>query len=137
MHRMLRLRALCTFLLIALAIVTRVRCYCNVLDHQACDELCKVDSYWYGHCTAWDGKNFSCKCFDYPSPLDGKSCIGKHSNCARKCKETGSEGGFCYPQRDRGSERRRTGCECFKDVPPLLKRRKRSYNHVLANKRLT
>ncbi|WKX97895.1 hypothetical protein Q1695_013526 [Nippostrongylus brasiliensis] len=45
----------------------------------------------------------------------------------------GSEGGFCYPQRDRGIERKRTGCECFKDVPPMLRRRKRSYNHVIVN----
>ncbi|RCN27372.1 hypothetical protein ANCCAN_26893 [Ancylostoma caninum] len=64
------------------------RGYCNVLDHQACDELCKVDNYWYGHCTAWDGKNFSCKCFDYVAPLDGTVCTGKHTHCARKCKET-------------------------------------------------
>ncbi|EPB68992.1 hypothetical protein ANCCEY_11918 [Ancylostoma ceylanicum] len=66
-----RPRALCTLLLIVLASVARVRGYCNVLDHQACDELCKVDNYWYGHCTAWDGKNFSCKCFEYVAPLDG------------------------------------------------------------------
>ncbi|ETN84820.1 hypothetical protein NECAME_16996 [Necator americanus] len=49
----------------------------------------------------------------------------------------GSEGGFCYPQRDRGSERRRTGCECFKELPPLVKRRKRSYNYIIATKRLS
>uniref|UniRef100_A0A183FJ15 Secreted protein n=1 Tax=Heligmosomoides polygyrus TaxID=6339 RepID=A0A183FJ15_HELPZ len=53
-------------------------------------------------------------------------------NRAHKCLPfQGSGGGFCYPQRDRGFERKRTGCECFKDVPPLLKRRKRSYNHII------
>ncbi|XGW12335.1 hypothetical protein V3C99_013218 [Haemonchus contortus] len=129
--------ALYTFLplLVICSLTSRTSAYCNTLDHQACDELCKVDNFWYGHCTAWDGKNFSCKCFDYVAPLDGSICTGKHAYCSRKCQETGSEGGFCYPQRDRGMERRRTGCDCFKDVP-LLRRRKRSYNHIIETRQL-
>ncbi|CAI4227060.1 unnamed protein product [Auanema sp. JU1783] len=99
---------------------------CTVLDHQACDELCKVDNFWYGHCSGWDGTDFSCKCFDYHAPLDGKMCQGKQRRCSRKCQAQGSEGGFCYPQRDVN----RTGCECFKALPPLRRRRHVTYRRV-------
>ncbi|KJH51933.1 hypothetical protein DICVIV_01914 [Dictyocaulus viviparus] len=48
----------------------------------------QVDNFWYGYCTAWDGENFSCKCFEYTPPLDGSICKGKHAYCSRKCQET-------------------------------------------------
>uniref|UniRef100_A0A1I7XE87 WSC domain-containing protein n=1 Tax=Heterorhabditis bacteriophora TaxID=37862 RepID=A0A1I7XE87_HETBA len=103
--------------------------FCNVLDHQACDELCKVDNFWYGYCIAWDGKDFSCKCFDYHPPLDGKKCEGRQEHCSKKCLRGGSEGGFCYPQKDTEGRTNRTGCECFKELPPLLRRRKRGVGY--------
>ncbi|KAJ1370591.1 hypothetical protein KIN20_032354 [Parelaphostrongylus tenuis] len=122
-----RLQPLCALLPILLYCTIQTSAYCNLLDHQVCDELCKVDNYWYGHCTIWDGENFSCKCFDYLPPLDGSICRGKHPYCSRKCQEAGAEGGFCYPQRDNG-----TGCDCFKDELALFKRRKRSYKRKIA-----
>ncbi|GMT12943.1 hypothetical protein PFISCL1PPCAC_4240, partial [Pristionchus fissidentatus] len=108
-------------------LVALVRSSCTSIDHQACDELCKTDSFWYGHCIGWDGTDFSCTCFEYRAPLSGDACKPKQNECTLKCKETGKDGGFCYPRNDRGVERNRTGCECFKSLPQELLRRRRRH----------
>ncbi|VDN07306.1 unnamed protein product [Thelazia callipaeda] len=58
---------------------------CNKLDHQACDELCKQDSFWYGHCTTWDGRDFSCTCYEYHLPLNGSLCNQMQKVCKDYC----------------------------------------------------
>ncbi|VDN52464.1 unnamed protein product [Dracunculus medinensis] len=60
---------------------------CTLMDHQTCDELCKQDSYWYGHCASWDGRDFSCKCYDYKPPLDSTVCKPKQQSCNETCKK--------------------------------------------------
>ncbi|CAI5441612.1 unnamed protein product [Caenorhabditis angaria] len=102
----------------------RVRAACTFLDHQACDEVCKTDSFWYGHCIGWDGFNFSCKCYEYEQPLDGKVCLTRQIGCSEKCKDQGSEGGFCFPQLDSRSNLR-TACECFKKLQNVFFRRRK------------
>ncbi|CAJ0945944.1 unnamed protein product, partial [Mesorhabditis belari] len=106
-------------------ILQKIRSMCTWIDHQTCDELCKSDSYWYGHCAGWDGMDFSCKCFDYNPPLSGDRCKEKQKKCEKMCIKQGLEGGFCYPQRDNDLRTNRTACDCFKALPPQL-RRKRS-----------
>ncbi|EGT54466.1 hypothetical protein CAEBREN_05269 [Caenorhabditis brenneri] len=111
----------------------RVRAACTFLDHQACDEVCKTDNFWYGHCIGWDGFNFSCKCYEYIAPLDGKICETRQMACSEKCKDQGSEGGFCYPQLDTRKSLR-TACECFKKLQVLRRKRRsairRNYKRV-------
>ncbi|CAI2334830.1 unnamed protein product [Caenorhabditis sp. 36 PRJEB53466] len=102
----------------------RVRGACTFLDHQACDEVCKTDNFWYGHCMGWDGFNFSCKCYEYELPLDGSICEPRQLACSEKCKDQGSEGGFCFPQLD-SRKQLRTACECFKMLQ-VLRRKRRS-----------
>uniref|UniRef100_A0A8R1TIV1 Uncharacterized protein n=1 Tax=Onchocerca volvulus TaxID=6282 RepID=A0A8R1TIV1_ONCVO len=58
---------------------------CNLSDHQACDELCKQDSYWYGHCATWDGRDFTCSCYQYKIPLNGSLCIEMQQTCNEYC----------------------------------------------------
>ncbi|CAJ0581264.1 unnamed protein product, partial [Mesorhabditis spiculigera] len=96
---------------------------CGWLDHQTCDELCKGDSFWYGHCAGWDGQDFSCKCYEYKAPLDGDRCREKQQKCNKMCIKQGMEGGFCYPQRDTETTKNRTACECFKPLPQFRRRR--------------
>ncbi len=60
---------------------------CANNDHHACDELCKQDSFWYGYCSAWDGRDFECKCYDYKSPLNATICHDRQLFCAAKCIE--------------------------------------------------
>ncbi|CAD6194024.1 unnamed protein product [Caenorhabditis auriculariae] len=116
-------------LLLLFAKLPFIRSSCTYLDHQACDELCKVDSFWYGHCAAWDGFDFRCKCFEYSAPLNGKICTSRQQRCTEKCRSQGSEGGFCYPQLDAEGKTSRTGCECFKQLPSFVRRRRRFANY--------
>ena len=91
---------------------------CLTPDHDACDEICKLDNFWYGHCEIWDGRNFGCHCFQYEHPLRGAVCSrSTHNNCANDCFKRGEiYGGFCYPHPtlDRPSGEPR--CNCFKPV---------------------
>uniref|UniRef100_A0A914S2A7 Uncharacterized protein n=1 Tax=Parascaris equorum TaxID=6256 RepID=A0A914S2A7_PAREQ len=54
---------------------------CDSSDHRACDEICKQDSFWYGHCITWDGRDFSCKCHEYRPPLDKTPCLERQQSC--------------------------------------------------------
>ncbi|KAK0395183.1 hypothetical protein QR680_001159 [Steinernema hermaphroditum] len=90
---------------------------CSTLDHQTCDELCKQDNYWYGHCTAWDGRDFQCRCYEYKSPADGSLCANQQRYCMDLCQRKGAEGGYCYPQPSAKSPRGTPKCQCFKALP--------------------
>jgi hypothetical protein len=83
---------------------------CHPLDHevqsclfhththklQACDELCKQSSHWYGHCDKWDGSMFSCTCFAYVAPLDGHVCSDKQTKCDSDCVDKGMVCCCCF-----------------------------------------
>lgn len=58
---------------------------CNQMDHLTCDELCKSDSYWYGHCAYWDGTDFRCQCYEYNEPLKGSVCQNSQKYCMNIC----------------------------------------------------
>uniref|UniRef100_A0A0R3S411 Defensin-like protein n=1 Tax=Elaeophora elaphi TaxID=1147741 RepID=A0A0R3S411_9BILA len=65
--------------------IAQQRLGCDLSDHQACDELCKQDSYWYGHCSTWDGRDFTCSCYQYKVPLDGNLCKQMQRICKEYC----------------------------------------------------
>lgn len=60
---------------------------CEKLDHTACDELCKADGFWYGHCSHWDGRDFQCTCYEYKKPLDPSICSDMQEQCLQECKD--------------------------------------------------
>ncbi|VDO96722.1 unnamed protein product [Soboliphyme baturini] len=72
---------------------------CHWVDHQECNDMCLIDSFWYGTCTSWDGVQLSCRCYPYRSPLNGSICSQLfHKGCQKECVEKGRRGGYCYPQ---------------------------------------
>ncbi|KHN84830.1 hypothetical protein Tcan_12732 [Toxocara canis] len=90
---------------------------CQSNDHRACDEICKQDSFWYGHCTAWDGRDFRCECHEYRPPLDKTPCIQKQHLCSDACKAQGLEGGYCYIHTVTNAETGAADCKCFDEIP--------------------
>ncbi|MFH4977206.1 hypothetical protein AB6A40_003915 [Gnathostoma spinigerum] len=100
----------------ALAMPSRYRYGCTALDHQECDELCKQDSYWYGHCSSWDGRDFSCRCFDYKPPLRRSVCINRQEACEDECRSKGYEGGYCYVKKALDVPEGVHVCQCFEDL---------------------
>ncbi|VDM38299.1 unnamed protein product [Toxocara canis] len=95
----------------------RFRYGCQSNDHRACDEICKQDSFWYGHCTAWDGRDFRCECHEYRPPLDKTPCIQKQHLCSDACKAQGLEGGYCYIHTVTNAETGAADCKCFDEIP--------------------
>uniref|UniRef100_A0A915B7S6 Uncharacterized protein n=1 Tax=Parascaris univalens TaxID=6257 RepID=A0A915B7S6_PARUN len=90
---------------------------CDSSDHRACDEICKQDSFWYGHCITWDGRDFSCKCHEYRPPLDKTPCLERQQSCSDGCKEQGLEGGYCYIHTVPDIETGAADCKCFDEIP--------------------
>ncbi|VDN91814.1 unnamed protein product [Brugia pahangi] len=84
--------------------------------HQACDELCKQDSYWYGHCSIWDGYDFTCSCYHYKIPLNGSICKRMQKICNDYCIKRGLEGGYCYVYASRTAPNGTTECKCFEEL---------------------
>uniref|UniRef100_A0A914VZ07 Knottin scorpion toxin-like domain-containing protein n=1 Tax=Plectus sambesii TaxID=2011161 RepID=A0A914VZ07_9BILA len=104
---------------------------CHSYDHEACDEICKQDNYWYGHCAQWNGRDFQCKCVEYKQPLQGQVCGSKQRQCTDECFKSGHEfGGYCYPHPTSDTPNGDPRCRCFEELPFLAddsgrKRRKR------------
>uniref|UniRef100_A0AAF5PZ20 Uncharacterized protein n=2 Tax=Wuchereria bancrofti TaxID=6293 RepID=A0AAF5PZ20_WUCBA len=96
--------------------IARQRFGCNLSDHQACDELCKQDSYWYGHCSIWDGHDFTCSCYQYKMPLNGSICKRIQKICNEYCIKRGLEGGYCYVYASRTAPNGTTECKCFEEL---------------------
>ncbi|CAG9540832.1 unnamed protein product [Cercopithifilaria johnstoni] len=94
---------------------------CNLPDHQACDELCKQDSYWYGHCSTWNGRDFTCTCYQYKVPLDGSLCKEMQQMCKEYCTKKGLEGGYCYVYASWKAPNGTTECECFEELSQPLR----------------
>ncbi|KAE9553673.1 hypothetical protein FO519_003121 [Halicephalobus sp. NKZ332] len=90
---------------------------CAPVDHAACDEVCKTDGMWYGHCTSWDGVDFQCKCFDYTPPLNSIICKDYKEYCNTFCMKKSRQTGYCYPAPDLRDSRGVPQCQCFKDIP--------------------
>jgi hypothetical protein len=108
---------------------------CSEQDHRSCDDVCKGDSFWYGFCASWDGRDLQCSCMAYKEPLDGSICgAERQENCGNECREKanfelnvhnlekflkGQEaGGYCavFPSND--DPRGEPKCMCF-DKPAL------------------
>ncbi|VDK20949.1 unnamed protein product [Anisakis simplex] len=90
---------------------------CQKSDHQECDEICKQDSFWYGECRSWTGREFSCECFEYREPLDKTLCTERQRECVNHCKKQGLEGGYCYVHTMPEAERGVADCKCLEAVP--------------------
>ncbi|KAH7727031.1 Protein F35C5.12 [Aphelenchoides avenae] len=95
---------------------------CEKLDHTACDELCKADGFWYGHCSHWDGRDFQCTCYEYKKPLDPSICSDMQEQCLQECKDKGLEGGYCYPHPSAAEPRGIATCDCFEKFPAARRR---------------
>ncbi|KAI6184082.1 hypothetical protein M3Y97_00558300 [Aphelenchoides bicaudatus] len=87
---------------------------CGRADHLQCDEICKMDSFFYGNCKLYDGKDFQCQCYPYRAPLDGSVCRNMQDYCKKTCQQKNSDGGgYCYPQSTYNNPRGQPTCACF------------------------
>uniref|UniRef100_A0A915NBB3 WSC domain-containing protein n=1 Tax=Meloidogyne floridensis TaxID=298350 RepID=A0A915NBB3_9BILA len=88
---------------------------CSEQDHRSCDDVCKGDSYWYGFCSAWDGRDLKCSCSGYRYPLDGNVCgPSRQQKCVEECRGKGQEsGGYCVVSPSSENRRGVPKCSCF------------------------
>nr|ASX95026.1 candidate secreted effector Minc03750 [Meloidogyne incognita] len=88
---------------------------CSEQDHRSCDDVCKGDSYWYGFCSAWDGRDLKCSCSGYRYPLDGNVCgPSRQQKCVEECRGKGQEsGGYCVVLPSSENRRGVPKCSCF------------------------
>ncbi|KAF7634174.1 hypothetical protein Mgra_00006472 [Meloidogyne graminicola] len=87
---------------------------CSEQDHKSCDDVCKGDSYWYGFCSVWDGRDLKCSCSNYRSPLDGKVCGPlRQQKCMEECRGKGQEGGYCLVSPTSENRHGMAKCSCF------------------------
>uniref|UniRef100_A0A7E4V5Q0 Defensin-like protein n=1 Tax=Panagrellus redivivus TaxID=6233 RepID=A0A7E4V5Q0_PANRE len=93
---------------------------CSAMDHAACDELCKTDYFWYGHCSAWNGVDFQCKCYEYRAPLNSIVCQNYKDYCNDFCQRKTKENGYCFPSKSTRDPRGEPQCMCFKVLEPFI-----------------
>lgn len=77
---------------------------CTPVDHEDCDDRCKLANFWFGSCTYYDGySELMCKCspYDYPLRADVVCATREHERCHAECQKNDTTstvvGGYCYP----------------------------------------
>lgn len=91
---------------------------CTSLDHQDCDDKCKLANFLSGVCSYYDGySELTCKCYQYENGLNADTVCTKmeHEKCQLECRgDKGDKGGYCYPEPSRENPQGVAKCACIK-----------------------